>query len=183
MTRLVAIALVLVGLAAPAFARREFVATPEDFKCLLDGTKAPGKTFYIFGPRRAVVKKAIRKTRLVTKALQAGRTPKLGKGYPVGTILQLFPFEAMAKRGGTFNPEGHGWEYFKIRPNADGTSEIIARGTGDVIGITGSSCQTCHEKLASGHDSVCEFVVGASGLGFTDEQIAAFQASDPRCAK
>ena len=51
-----------------------------------------------------------------------GRVPtnkgKLGKGYPVGTILQLFPFEAMAKRGGKFNKAGHGWEYFTLKPNA-----------------------------------------------------------------
>jgi hypothetical protein len=30
---------------------------------------------------------------------------------------------------------------------------------------------------------VCEFVVGAEGLGFTEEQIARFQASDVRCKK
>jgi len=170
--RLIVVALVIAALAEPATARREFVATAEDFKCLTDGAKAEGKHFFVFG-RKRTVKKALRKT----------KTGKLGKGYPVGTILQLFPFEAMAKRGGKFNPEGGGWEYFKISPKADGTSEIVARGGAEIIGITGSSCQTCHVRVASEHDSVCEFVIGAEGLGFTDEQIAQFQASDPRCKK
>ncbi len=170
--RLIVVALVIAALAEPATARREFVATAEDFKCLTDGAKAEGKHFFVFG-RKRTVKKALRKT----------KTGKLGKGYPVGTILQLFPFEAMAKRGGKFNPEGGGWEYFKINPKADGTSEIAARGAAEVIGITGSSCQNCHVRLASEHDYVCEFVVGAEGLGFTEEQIARFQASDVRCKK
>jgi hypothetical protein len=40
-----------------------------------------------------------------------------------------------------------------------------------------------HQMLAKDHDSICEFVIGAEGLGFTDEQLAQLQAGDPRCAK
>jgi hypothetical protein len=173
MNRAIVVALVLAGLAVPAFAKREFVAEVDDFKCLTDGARVPGKSFFIFHAKRAALKKAVRKT----------KRGKLGKGYPVGTILQLFPFEAMAKRGGGFNPEGDGWEYFKLSIADDGTTTIVARGGAEVTGITGGSCQTCHLQLAAEHDSVCEFVVGAEGLGLTAEQIAAFQASDRRCAK
>lgn len=175
MTRPLAALLVILGLAMPASGggRREYVAEVDDFRCLTDGVRAPGKTFFIFHAKRAGLRKAVRKT----------KRAKLGKGYPVGTILQLFPFEAMVKRGGDFNPEGGGWEYFKLSIGADGTTAIVARGGAEVTGITGGSCQTCHLRLAAGHDSVCEFVVGAEGLGFTAEQIAAFQASDPRCKK
>jgi hypothetical protein len=35
--------------------------------------------------------------------------------------------------------------------------------------------------LAAAHDAVCEFVIGAAGLGLTDDQVRALQASDPRC--
>ena len=158
----------IAALTVPAIAK-EFVAQPKDFRCLTDGTQAEGRLFRVFGKKR-IVKKALRKT----------KTGKLGKGYPVGTILQLFPFEAMAKRGGKFNKEGHGWEYFKLKPNADGTTEILARGTAEVTNFLGGSCQECHERLAKDHDSVCEFVVGVEGLGITEDLFHRLQ-SDLRC--
>jgi hypothetical protein len=158
----------IAALAVPAIAK-EFVAQPEDFRCLTDGAQPEGKRFHVFGKKR-IVKRALRKT----------KTGKLGKGYPVGTILQLFPFEAMAKRGGKFNKEGNGWEYFKLKPNADGTTEILARGAADVLNFQSSSCQACHQRLAADHDSVCEFVVGPEGLGLTDDLIRALQ-TDVRC--
>ena len=162
-------AVLIAALATPALAKREFVATAEDFRCLTDGKQPPDKRFRIFG-KRAVVRKAMRKT----------KRAKLGKGYPVGTILQLFPFEAMAKRGGSFNPEGGGWEYFTLKPNPDGTTEILKRGGAEVTGLTRQSCQECHLRLAADHDSVCEFVIGPEGLGLTDDLITAFQ-NDVRC--
>jgi len=158
----------IVALAVPAIAK-EFVAQPTDFHCLTDGAQPDGKRFRIFGKKR-IVKKALRKT----------NTAKLGKGYPVGTILQLFPFEAMAKRGGKFNKAGHGWEYFTLKPNADGTTEILKRGTAEVTGLTQSSCQDCHERLAADHDAVCEFTFGPEGLGLTDDLIRVLQR-DARC--
>jgi hypothetical protein len=42
-------------------------------------------------------------------------------------------------------------------------------------------CQACYKALAQRYDLVCGFVVGASGLGLTEEQLAKIQASDPRC--
>src|SRR5262245_32252166 len=159
----------IAALAVPAIAK-EFVAQPEDFRCLTDGAQPEGKLFYVFGKKR-IVKKALRKT----------KTGKLGKGYPVGTILQLFPFEAMAKRGGKFNKEGHGWEYFQLHITADGQTEILKRGTAEVTGLTGTSCQNCHERFAADYDAICEFVIGADGLGLTEDDIAALQATDARC--
>ena len=44
MMRGLVVAYLLAGLAAPALARREFVATAEDFHCLTDGTPAPAST-------------------------------------------------------------------------------------------------------------------------------------------
>jgi hypothetical protein len=170
-SRCLALALVLV-VAASAYAR-EFVAEADDFKCLTDGTKAPGKHFYISNLRKRKLNKALKKT----------MTGKVGKGYPVGTILQLFPFEAMAKRGGKFNREGGGWEYFQLNITPDGQTEILKRGTAEVTGLTGTSCQNCHLNLAADHDSICEFVIGVEGLGLTEEIVAAFQASDARCNK
>ena len=105
--------------------------------------------------------------------LRQATTGKLGKDFPKGTILQVFPFEAMVKRGGRFNREGGGWEYFQLRVRSTGT-EILARGGPEVANILGS-CQGCHTKTAPDHDSVCEFAQGADGLHLTDEQVRVLQ--------
>src|SRR5262249_724792 len=152
-----------------------FIATADDFQCLLDGTKVPGKHFFVFHRKKAALKKALHKI----------ETGKLGrKGLPVGTIVQLVPFEALVKRGGKFNRDGHGWEYFSLNPKTDGTTEILKRGGAEVLGaFTHTSCQNCHERLAAQHDAICEFVQGTEGIGLTDDLLAVLQNSDPRCRK
>jgi hypothetical protein len=156
-----AIVLVLIGLAAPAPAR-QFIAKAETFQCLLDGTKAPGKHFFVFHRHKAALRKALLKI----------ETGKMGKGLPVGTVIQLVPFEAMVKRGGKFNREGHG------------TTEITLRGQSEVLSaFTHTSCQNCHETQAAQHDAICEFVQGTEGIGLTDDILTVLQNGDPRCKK
>jgi hypothetical protein len=158
-------------LAAPSLGRAEPHAKPRDFKCLLKGKKPEGKDFYVFNRNRAKLRKAVAMS-------QTGELP--GKGYPVGTILQVLPSEAMIKRRRGFNPEGNDWEFVRLMPMTDGSSQIRADGKGEVANALGS-CQGCHKALAQRYDLVCGFVVGASGLGLTEEQLANIQASDPRC--
>src|SRR5262249_19981179 len=81
-----------------------------------------------------------------------------------------------------YNPEGNDWEFVKLRPTPEGKTEILQAGKGEVANAIGS-CQACHVRLAHDHDLVCEFVIGAAGLGLTDQQLAAIQAADPRCKK
>ena len=45
------------------------------------------------------------------EALAVARSPKGGK-FPVGTLIQLVPQEAMVKRRAGFNPATHDWEFF-----------------------------------------------------------------------
>ena len=156
----------LMATAAPA---KEFIAQESDFRCLLDGKKVDGKTFVLFNRNRGRLR----------KALHLARKGKPGKQYPVGTIVQLFPFEAMVKRGGGFNPEGDGWEFFQLSVTPSGT-QIVSRGGAEVTNVAGS-CQNCHQNFASQFDLICEFVIGSSGLGFTDDQVRGLQAADPRC--
>jgi len=158
-------------LVAPSLGRAEPHAKPRDFKCLLKGKKPEGKDFYVFNRNRAKLRKAVAMS-------QTGELP--GKGYPVGTILQVLPFEAMIKRRAGFNPEGNDWEFVRLAPLADGRTQIRADGKGEVTNALGS-CQACHKALAQHYDLVCGFVVGAAGLGLTEEQLAQIQASDPRC--
>ncbi len=166
-----AVALVLVAtLAAGALA-----GTPR-FHCLTDGSKPTGRNFFIFN-------KSKKKERAAVAMTESG---DVSQGYPVGTLLQLFPFEAMLKRKPGFNPDGDDWEFFQLavepRKNGKYRTRIVARGTSDVANGAGS-CQGCHVRFARDHDLVCEFVIGAAGLGLTDAQIAVAQAADPRCKK
>ena len=158
--RRIALALALSGVAAA-----EFVAREKDFRCLLDGRAVAGKHFFVFHRRHGRLRKALR----------IARPP--GQRYPVGTILQLFPFEAMVKRGGRFNPEGDGWEFFRLSVTPAGT-KILARGGAEVVNIAGS-CQSCHAAARS-YDFVCEGHAVAS-LGLSEETIRALQ-HDPRRA-
>jgi hypothetical protein len=44
------------------------------------------------------------------------------------------------------------------------------------------SCQGCHTRLAQQYDFVCEYVIGAAGLGLTPETLQQIQDAHPRCA-
>jgi hypothetical protein len=164
----IGLALLLLASSVSAVGAREFVAQADDFKCLFDGTKVEGKSFYVFN----------RNKRKLRKALKIANRDLPKKRYPVGTILQLFPFEAMVKRGGKFNPAGDGWEFLRLAASAQGT-QIVARGGIEVANAAGS-CQGCH-AAAQTFDFVCEGH-GVAALPFTPGQIAALQKLDPRCS-
>src|ERR1051326_5347479 len=53
---------------------------------------------------------------------------KHGGIYPVGTIIQLVPQEAMVKRRKGFDPATHDWEFFTLAVSPQGT-QILTRGT------------------------------------------------------
>jgi hypothetical protein len=158
---------------APPSTGAEPHARPRDFRCLLKGKKVEGKNFYIFNRNRARLRKAVAMT-------ETGEIPP--SGYPVNTVLQVLPFEAMIKRRPGFNPEGGDWEFVRLGVDSKGKTQILADGKGEVANGFGS-CQACHARIAPTHDLVCGFVVGAAGLGLTEEQLAAIQAADPRCKK
>jgi hypothetical protein len=97
--------------------------------------------------------------------------------------VQLVPFEAMVKRGGRFNKDGRGWEFFALNVSAAGTT-IVQRGGAEVVNqFDGSSCQGCHSAAAE-FDFVCEKGHGCVSLPpfVTDEFLQSLQQNDARCA-
>ncbi len=105
-----------------------------------------------------------------------------GGTYPVGTIIQLIPTEVMVKRGAGFSPATKDWEFLFVEVTAEGT-EIIDRGTLDVINAFGLDCATCHLKADEQFDLVCETGAtdhGCDPLQIGREIIDAVQAADPR---
>ena len=71
-----------------------------------------------------------------------------GGVYPVGTIIQLVPQEAMVKRAPGFSPSTDDWEFFSLDVSAKGT-RILSRGGVKVLNRFGGSCASCHSAAKS----------------------------------
>lgn len=155
------------GVAAPPAASDvDFDAQASDFTCILDWQKV--RSFYITN-----------KAGKMTEALAVANSAN-GGTYPVGTIIQLIPLEAMVKRKAGFNAATKDWEFFSLQPSATGT-QILKRGTTDVVNQFMGNCFNCHQKAAPQFDMVCEKTHGCDPLPFTDAQIQSVQNADPRC--
>jgi hypothetical protein len=100
--------------------------------------------------------------------------------YPVGSVIQLIPQEAMVKRAPGFDPASNDWEFFTLDTTAAGTA-IVTRGGSEVVNrFTASSCAGCHSAADAEFDLVCEDDHGCAPLPVGDDLIAAIQAADPR---
>lgn len=142
----------------------EFVAEASDFECLTNWTRV--RHFRITNTRGHLDE---------ALAVAHGDAPP---PYPVGTIIQLVPMEAMAKRGAGFFPEADDWEFFVLSASAAGT-QIVKRGRDEVVNI-GPPCFACH-SAASQKDLICENVNGCVALSLSEALINALQDHDPRC--
>ncbi len=157
------VALLLVAGAAGA---KDFTVTADYFDCLTSWTKI--RNTRIHHPKKKLLRKAMR--------VFEGSKPK--RRYPVGTVLQLIPQEAMVKHRRRYFPETDGWEFFALGVSRAGTT-INSQG-GDAINFVGLSCKTCH-AAASRFDWVCEKGHGCDPIPLDDGLIARIQDSDPRC--
>jgi len=110
-------------------------------------------------------------------ALAVARSPK-GKVYPVGTVLQLIPTEAMVKRHNGYSASTGDWEFFSLDVSPAGT-KIRSSGT-KVKNFIGADCASCHVAAKSNFDFVCGKNHGCAPLGVTDQLIATIQKGDPR---
>jgi hypothetical protein len=114
----------------------------------------------------------------LAEALAVARSPKGGK-YPVGTIIQLVPQEAMVKRAPGYSPSTDDWEFFSLDVSATGT-KILSRGGAQVLNRFGGSCASCHGAAKPQFDLVCGTTHGCAPLPIGPDVIASLQKSDPR---
>jgi hypothetical protein len=114
----------------------------------------------------------------LAEALAVARSPKGGR-YPVGTIIQLIPQEAMVKRAPGFSPSTNDWEFFSLDVSAKGTT-ILSRGGAKVLNRFGGSCASCHSAAARQFDFVCGTTHGCAPLPVGPAVFAALQKADPR---
>jgi hypothetical protein len=146
----------------------DFVATESDFECLENWAK-------------------VRHMRITNRlghleeALALAENPEPGKQFPVGTIVQLFPGEAMVKRGPDYDPANNNWEYFELRVSRESTT-INVRGRDDVINMFGAQCWGCHQA-ARDFDFLCEEDRGCIDLPIGAREVEALQNADPRCSE
>jgi hypothetical protein len=147
---------------------KETEITEKSFGCLLGGNKV-GNT-YISNPDPEKLKEAMR----------IYRDNVQDTDYPIGTILQLFPDQAMVKHPAEKFPLTNGWEFFEFEIAQHRT---IIRAHGDRISNRNSvPCMACHQN-APRYDFVCGKGHGCTPLSYTDQKIAEIQAADERCTK
>lgn len=146
----------------------DLVMEADDFVALTDMTAVRG--FFMDNPLGHL-----------DEAVAVAENPD-GGTYPVGTVIQLIPQEAMVKRAPGFDPDSNDWEFFELEVTEVGT-EITTRGGSEVVNQFGLSCTTCHEEAEPQFDFICEKDHGCDPLPppLDDEDvIRSVQESDPR---
>lgn len=106
-----------------------------------------------------------------------------GEGdYPVGSVVQLVPGEAMVKHAPGFNAATKDWEFFELDALPTGT-KIKVRGTTEAVNQFGGNCLTCHAQAEAKYDMICEQGHGCAPIPVTPVMARAIQNTDPRCPK
>lgn len=144
----------------------DVVAQPSDFKNLKDMTKVRGMFIdNLLGH--------------LDEAVAVATNPE-GGVFPVGTVIQLVPQEAMIKRKAGFSPAFGDWEFFELDTSAEGTV-ISKRGGAEVVNrFGGQSCAACHVKADIKFDFICEKTNGCDPLPIPDSVFIALQEGDAR---
>jgi hypothetical protein len=116
------------------------------------------------------------------ETLSIARSPN-GGVFPVGTVVQLVPGEAMVKRGKGYSPASDDWEFFALNPTSTGTTISMSGGNTSVTNLVGS-CLGCHGAAKPQWDLVCGDVDGGNTHGCAPLPIPGSvlaASSDPRC--
>jgi hypothetical protein len=148
---------------------QDITVSEQTFGCILDWPKVRNTRMMNSDPEK--LKEAMRIFR--------DRVPETE--YPIGTILQLVPFEAMVKHPREKSPKTNGWEFFFLDVSKEGT-KIKDRGERVVNLSQGITCVSCHQA-ARRFDFVCEKGHGCDPIPFDDLTIAELQKADLRCTK
>lgn len=148
---------------------QDITVTEQTFGCILDWPKVRNTHFKHDDPKK------------LKEAMRIFRDSVPDKEYPVGTVLQLVPSEAMVKHPREKFPTTNGWEFFDLEVSKEGT-KIKERGEQVVNHSQGVTCLSCHQPAAK-FDFVCEKGHGCAPIPFDDEKIATIQKTDLRCTK
>ena len=148
---------------------QDITVSEQTFGCILDWPKVRNTRFKHSDPEK------------LKEAMSIFRDSVPDKEYPVGTILQLVPFEAMVKHPREKFPKTNGWEFFFLNVSKERT-KIKDRGESVVNLSQGVTCLSCHQPAAR-FDFVCEKGHGCAHIPLDDQKIAELQKADLRCTK
>src|SRR5438445_13702311 len=121
---------------------QDVTVSEKSFTCIRDGHKI--RNTYIRNADPEKLKEAVR--------IFKNSVPE--KEYPVGTILQLVPYEAMVKHRREKFPKTNGWEFFGWQASEAGT-KIRDRGPNVVNLSLRAPCLSCHQP-ATRIDGLCD---------------------------
>lgn len=138
----------------------------ESFRCIKEMT--PAGRFYVDN-----IAGDLESTLAVAKS-------KTGGTYPPGSVVQLFPNEAMVKHESGFSPITKDWEFFELDVDKNGTT-IRKRGFQNVKNRFNGNCFACHIAAEPQWDMICGSGHGCEALPINDLAILALQNTDPRC--
>ena len=147
---------------------QDVTVSEKDFTCIRDGHKIRNTFIRNSDPEK------------LKAAMRIFQDSVPDKEYPVGTFMQLVPFEVMVKHPREKFPDTNGWEFFALELSDQG-AKIKSRGA-KTVNFEGNACMSCHEPAAK-FDFVCEKKHGCGSLPLDDKKIAEIQATDPRCPK
>ena len=114
---------------------QDITVSEQTFGCILDWPKVRNTYFKHSDPQK------------LKEAMRIFRDSVPDKEYPIGTILQLIPFEAMVKHPREKFPNTNGWEFFHLDVSKEGT-KIADRGEQVVNRSQGVTCLSCHQPAA-----------------------------------
>ncbi len=153
---------------AAAAAPKTLEITEASFGCIRDMTAVRG--FY--------VSNLLGNIDATVAAANAGE----GAKYPVGSVVQLVPGEAMVKHPAGYDAATNDWEFFELDVKPGQPAKIRVRGTTEVVNQFGGNCLSCHAPAAQKWDMICEQTHGCLPIPITPVMSRAIQKTDPRCA-
>jgi hypothetical protein len=151
-------------------ASKQIDITADLFKCLTEMSKSGSGSFFVDN---------LLGNKAATETVAASAT---GGQYPPGSVISLIPTEVMVKHNPGWNAGTNDWEFIELNVSAEG-SEIVHRGTTDVINRFGGNCFDCHKLARPEWDFVCGTDHGCAPLPIDRATILAIQNGDPRCVK
>jgi len=104
-----------------------------------------------------------------------------GGTYPVGSVVQLVPGEAMVKHPAGYDAATNDWEFFELDVKPGQPTKIRVRGTSQVVNQFGGNCLSCHAPAQQKWDMICEQTHGCLPIPVTPTMARAIQKTDPRC--
>ena len=113
------------------------------------------------------------------EALRVANSPS-GGVYPVGTIIQLVPQEAMVKRRKGWSPKTNDWEFFFLSTSATGTEIMTARAGGHRESLRRQLRRLSRDWPTPSGTSCASRTTAASRCRSAATSSSAIQNADPR---